>query len=129
VLGDLLASGRAAAEALMVDQCRIRRRVGETTGPGGVVTPAYEVLYEGRCRVQQSGGQAAAVEAGEARLLLLRLEVQVPMSVTGLQPADEVLMVASAHDPDLPGRQFRIRDLAHKTHATSRRLQVEEVTS
>lgn len=125
----VLARGRAAAEALMVDSCSIRRKTGESTGAGGVVTPTYSTLYAGKCRVQQSAGQAQQQDPGEAYVLMLRLEVQLPMSVTGLQPEDEVTVTASAHDPDLVGRLFIVRDLAHATHKTARRVQVQERTS
>lgn len=126
----VLARGRAAAELLMVDACTIRRKTGETTTAGGVVTPTYgAALYTGKCRVQQAAAQAQQQDPGEAFVLMLRLEVQLPMSVTGLQTEDEVTITASAHDPDLVGRVFLIRDLAHATHKTSRRVQVLERTS
>lgn len=125
----VLARGRAAAEGLMVDACTIRRITGESTGPGGVVTPTYSTLYTGKCRIQQSKADAQQQEVGEAYALMLRLEVQLPMSVTGLRAEDEVTVTASAHDADLIGRVFLIRDLAHATHKTARRVQVQERTS
>lgn len=126
----VLARGRAAADLLMVDACTIRRKTGESTGAGGVVTPTYgATLYAGKCRVQQAAAQAQQQDPGEAFVLMLRLEVQLPMSVTGLQTEDEVTITASAHDPDLVGRVFLIRDLAHATHKTARRVQVLERTS
>lgn len=128
----LLARGRRAAEALMVDQCAIRRRTGESTDPvSGVVTPTYATIYAGRCRVQQpgTGAQAREESPGEQYALLLRLEVHVPMSVTGIEADDEVVITASEHDPDLVGRVMIVRDLAHKSHATARRLGVQERTS
>jgi hypothetical protein len=125
----VLERGRAMAEALMVDECVIRRRTGETTGPGGVVTPTYDPVYSGRCRLQQPATTAQEQESGEASLLMLRFELQVPMSVVGVQADDEVLMTTSAHDPDLVGREFLVRGLSHKTHAVMRRLQLEERTS
>lgn len=129
-VASLLGRGRAAAERLMVDTCTVRRRTGETTDlDTGQVTPSYTSVYSGRCRVQQPAAQATATEAGEAYRLMLRLEVQLPMSVTGLEPGDEVLVTASAHDEDLVGRVFLVRELAHKSHATSRRVQVQERTS
>lgn len=131
-----LRRGQRAAERLMVDQCLIRRRTGETTGPGGVITPEYEVLYgpdlepyRGKCRLQQPTGTAQEQESGEANVLLIRFELQLPVSAVGLQADDEVLMTASVHDSDLPGREFLIRSVAHKTHAVMRRLQLEERTS
>lgn len=125
----VLARGRAAAEALMVDTCTICRITDESTGSGGVVTPNFTTLYTGKCRVQQVRAKANEVDAGEAYLLMLQLEVQLPMSVTGLQAEDQVTVTASVHDADLVGRVFFIRDLAHKTHATARRVQVQEKTS
>lgn len=126
----VLARGRAAAERLMVDECTIRRRTGETTDPdSGVITPTYDTVYEGRCRVQQPAAQATEESPGEQHALMLRLEVHLPMNVTGIEADDEVTITASVHDPDLPGRVFVVRDLAHKSHATARRLGVQERTS
>jgi hypothetical protein len=126
----VLARARIAAEAGMADTCTIRRRTGETTDEAnGTITPTWASLYAGKCRVQQAQAQAEPRDAGEAHLLLLRLEVQLPMSVTGLQVGDEVTITAAAYDADLPGRVFLVRDLAHKTDATARRVQVTERTS
>jgi hypothetical protein len=127
--GSVLARGRIAAEAGMQDECTIRRTTGRTTDPDtGASVPTYDVLYTGKCRVQASLAQAARADAGEDYLLLLRLEVHLPMSVTGLKAGDEIVITDAAYDPDLPGRVFRIHDLAHKTHATARRVGVIEKT-
>ncbi len=130
-VGALLARGRVAAEALMVDACTIRRRTGEgdESDDDGNVIVTYEDLYAGKCRVQQPSAQAAQEDVGEDFQLMLRLEVHLPMSVVGLEAGDEVTITASVHDPDLPGRVFLVRDLAHKTHATARRVGVTERTS
>jgi hypothetical protein len=127
---NVLAAGRRAAEAGMVDTCTIRRISGETTDEDtGQVTATHEMLYTGPCRVQQQGQQSRPEQPGEAYVLMLRLELQLPMSVTGLAVDDQVTIDASAHDADLVGRVFRVRDLAHKSHATARRMGCEEVTS
>lgn len=128
----VLARARTAAEAGMVDACTIRRPTGETTDDAsGVVTKTYlnPNPYSGKCRVQQSLAQAAQADSGEEHLLLLRLEVQLPMSVTGLQVGDELTIDTSVRDPDLPGRVFLVRDLFHKTDASARRVQVTERTA
>lgn len=126
----VLAAGRRAAELLMVDECTIGRVTGQSTDPDtGVITDTTAEQYAGRCRVQQRTASAGERDVGEATVLLLRLEVHVPMTVTGLRVDDVVTITASAHDPDLPGRRFRIRELAHKSHATARRLGCEELTS
>jgi hypothetical protein len=125
----VLARGRLAAEAGMVDACTITR-VGERTTDTttGEVTEPTSTLYTGACRVQQKQAQATEETVGEDHLLLLRIEVQLPMSVTDLEVGDLITVTSSEHDPDLPGRVFRVHDLAHKTHATSRRVQCVEET-
>lgn len=125
----VLARGRAAAEAGMVDACTIGRQSGEATDQWGNVTPTWTQLYAGKCRVQQTAALAQEETVGESRLLMVRREIQLPMSVTGLEPDDQVLITASATDPDLPGRTFIVRDLAHGTDKTARRVGVVERTS
>ena len=125
----VLARGQTAAAAGMVDACTITRVTGRTTDTTtGEVTDTTSTLYTGACRVQQQTADARREDVGEDRLLLLRIEVQLPMSVTGLQVGDRITITASAHDADLLGRVFRAHDLAHKTHATARRVQCLEVT-
>lgn len=125
-----LARGRAAAEALMTDTCTIRRRTGEATDPNsGEIVSTWDDVYSGKCRFQQTTPHAREADVGEAALLLRRMELQLPMSVTGIQADDVVTAVTSALDPDLPGRQFVVRDLAHGTHKTARRLGIQEATS
>lgn len=127
-----LARGRAAAEALMADKCVIRRVTRVSDPVTGVQTEQSIVqIYFGKCRVQARGQaqEATSQDAGEARRLLLHLELQLPMSVTEVQTEDEVTILLSALDPDLPNRRFLVRDLMHKTHATARRIGIEEITS
>ena len=125
----LLEEARSAALEGMVDTCTIRRVTGQATDADGNITPTYTALYSGVCRVQQQQPYAERHDAGQAYLLLLRLEVQLPMTVVGLQPDDLLTVVTSVMDADLPGRVFVVRDLAHKTDASSRRIQCQEVTS
>lgn len=128
----VLARGRAAAEAGMVDACTIRRRLDDTdAAETGEVTKHYlsPDPYTGKCRVQAARALAQEREAGEDFLLMLRLEVQLPVEQTaGLEVNDELTVTASVNDPDLVGRTFLVHDLFHKTEATSRRIQVTERT-
>jgi hypothetical protein len=128
-LGELLIEARAAAEALMVDTCTITRQGDPTTDPDtGVVTPDPDTIYAGRCRVQQARAVGQRTDTGQVSVVMLRLELQIPTSVTGVAEGDDVVVDTSVHDPDLPGRRFRVRDLAHKSHASARRIGCEEVT-
>jgi hypothetical protein len=125
----VLARGRLADEAGMVDACTIRRHTGDgPAGADGSVTPTYTTLYAGQCRVQQVTTEPTPADVGEDRKLLVRLIVQLPISVTGLQASDEITITAAAHDADLVGRVFLVNGLHHKTHATSRRVGVIERT-
>lgn len=126
----VLARGRAAAEALMVDACTIQHQTGTTTDRlTGRTSPVYATVYTGACRVQQAVALGSRVEAGEVEPVLLRLEVQLPVVGTeGIERGDLVTITASVHDADLVGRVFRVRDVHHKTHATARRIQAEETT-
>jgi hypothetical protein len=123
-------AGRRAAEALMVDACTIQRVTGTSTNDTtGVVTPTYSMIYAGKCRVQQIVPVSKPADIGQAQVWLQRLELQVPISVTGIASDDLVTITASLLDADLVGRTFRIRELGHKTHLTARRVQLEEQTS
>lgn len=130
----VLARGRLAAAALMVDTCSIRRRTGvQTNDLDGSTNPSYDPVspYTGPCRVQTSGSGAMGqrVDVGEAALVVLRLELQLPVvGSEGVRRGDEVTITASTNDADLLGRTYRVHDLMHGTHKTARRLQLEEIT-
>lgn len=126
---EVLARAQAFAEEGMVDSCIIEVPVGETTDEAsGVVTIDYDDLYDGKCRVQQRQAEARQHDGGEDFALLLQFELQLPMSVVGVVVGAKVTMTSSLTDPDLSGRVFLARGLAHKTDATSRRIQCIERT-
>lgn len=126
-----LARGRLRAESLMVDACTISRTDPEAAPVWNEATmgydpPAGSTVYTGRCRVQLRDTMASTPEAGERVVVVQRAVVQVPMTVTGVRVGDVVTVTSAAHDPDLVGNVYRVRSLFAKTHATARRLEVEE---
>ncbi len=122
--------GRAFADSGFVDSATIQRVTGNSTNDTtGVVTPTYSTIYSGKCRVQQTVPVSKPHEVGQAAVWLQRLELQVPMAVTGIASDDLVTITASLLDADLVGRTFHVRELGHKSHMTARRIQLEEVTS
>jgi hypothetical protein len=125
----LISQGRAQAEQQMTDTCVIRRVVGTTADDSGVVTPTYATVYSGKCRVQQPSPSASDRDVGQASRSLQRLELQLPMTATGLQPDDQATITASLTDPELVGRVFILRAMSRGTHKTARRIGVIEVTS
>lgn len=126
----LLVRARAAAVRGMTDTCTITREadgaVDENTGRVAVTTQA---IYTGVCRVQSQRAQSRAEDVGEDYKLLLPLEVQLPITVTGMLVGDIITITASVNDADLVGRKLRVRDPMHKTDASARRPRVEEVVS
>lgn len=126
-----LARGQAIAELSMVDACTIRRVTGTTTDQvTGVCTKSYlnPNPYSGKCRVQATLARSQPHEVGEDFVLLLRLQLQLPVAVTGLTVGDEVTITAAVHDQDLVGRVFLVRDLMHKSDPTARRVDITERT-
>lgn len=130
-LDRLMGRARRAAEHLMVDRCAVKRITGTTTNPDtGATEDAYTTLYADQsCRLQTSGNWGRQAETGQAVLLIQTAQVQFPISVTGLAVNDLIDVTACAHDPEQVGRRLRVRDLPAKSHASSRRVMVEEVTA
>jgi hypothetical protein len=126
----VLARARAFAEAGMTDTCTIQRQTGVTTDDlTGQVTPIYAAIYSGACRIQQAAAMGQRTESGEASVVVLRLELQLPIvGSEGVERGDRVTITAAVNDTALVGRVFTIRDLAHKSEASARRMTLEEVS-
>jgi hypothetical protein len=127
-----LVAGRAAAEALMVGE------QGELRGPDtrGPMNPdgTYPVVpgvlkYAGIGKVQAADTIGNEAEAGERMVMVTRFEVHLPVSAPQSAVGDVWTPTASAGDPQLVGRRFRVTSLMHKSHPTARRLAVEETQS
>lgn len=127
----LLASGRRAMERLMDSECVVEAVTGSTTDPeSGEITDTYSEVYSGKCRVQQAAPSASDQRVGEASLLMVNRVLQLPVvESTAVRAGQRVRMTKCPHDPGLVGRVFTIRAEFAKSHATSRRLGIEEATS
>jgi hypothetical protein len=62
-------------------------------------------------------------------VFVARLELHVPVTVTGVASDDLVNITASVNDPDLLGRSWHVRELAHKSFQSARRFSMIEITS
>lgn len=125
-----LLRGRAAAEALMVDEVLVERRTGETTDPDtGRITPTWETVYSGKCKVAQAAASGSPQNVGEATVVASELVLHLPISATGVTTDDRATVTTSTLDPDLAGKKFTIRAPMHKTYATARRLPLQELSS
>lgn len=126
-----VAAGRRAAEALMVDVCTITHGTGaatlnETTGRRTLTT---STVYSGPCRVQVPQAQPQTSDVAERSATVQQLTISIPVTATGVAVGAVVTVTASALDPELAGRVFRVSGVHHKTHATARRLACEETTA
>ena len=127
----LLASGRRSMERLKVDECVIEAVTGSTTDPDtGEVTDTYAPVYSGKCRLQQAAPTASDQTVGEAALLMVTRVLQLPVvESAAVRAGQRVRMTKCVHDPGVVDRRFTIRAEFAKSHATSRRLGIEEATS
>lgn len=126
----LTLKGRKAAEALMVDTCRVERVTGRTTDPDtGEVVTTVEVVYDGPGKLQTQNPYPSEPNAGERVWTLAQTEVHLPMDTSGDVGTDDVVTVSSALDTASVGRTFRVRSAIRKTFQTANRLLVEEVTN
>ena len=136
MLGDDLAAAlpelRAHAESMMLDACTI-------TGPGSAPvwdeatgewsTPGSATVYQGKCRVQRADGPPAGSQAGSADWSLNHVRVDLPVATsTAVREGHVVTITAAAFDPQLVGVVATVVGEHHKTLATARRLQCEEVS-
>jgi hypothetical protein len=127
-LDGILSRARSKAERLMVDTCTIRRPGSVVTDPvSGVVSPTYETVYQGKCKVQTFTNRELLHTGGDYQFIIQRYEVQIPVSVVGVKVNDQAVITASVHDPDLAGRTYRVVGLMDKSEGSARRLGVEEM--
>jgi hypothetical protein len=123
-------AGRRAAERNMADTCTVTRVTGASTDlQTAAVTETTAAVYTGKCRVQQTRGISRPTTVAEAYVFQTRYELQLPVATSpGIQIGDVVTITAAALDADLVGRTYWVRELADKTHATARRIGIEEVS-
>ena len=123
-------AGRRAAEALMVDACTVTRpagAAGQDESTGRRTAAAAATVYAGVCRVQLPDVDPNRSDAGERTWTVERSTISLPISVLTVAVGDVIAITASALDPALVGRRYRVTGVAAKTHLTARRLSCERV--
>ena len=128
----VLARGRAFAEGGFVDICLIERVIGEATNLiTGTDTKTYETVYSGVCRVQAATANwAGPADVGQAAMRLAAAELQLPaVGTEDIRIDDRVTITACVNDADMVGRRYSVTGPSHKSHATTRKLPLQEVLS
>lgn len=99
---------------------------GPITSDGTYPTIPGTLKYAGIGKVQTTDAIGHATEAGERLVMETRFEVHLPMSAPQAAVDDVWTHTASANDPQLVGKRFRVASLVQKSYMTARRLAVEE---
>jgi len=121
--------GRRAAEALMVDECRITAPGETVTDPDtGEVTNERTVVYEGRCKVQSREGAATNPEAGEHSFTVVSRQVHIPVNAADVRDGYEVEITASLLNAFTVGKVYRVEGFTPDSFDTAFRLPVVEIT-
>lgn len=133
ISASFLSKARRDAEGLMTDQCTVTRPGESTTDPDtGLPDTGTEQVYQGKCKVQTSGGLASEQTEGSAAQnmgavsLVWSLYMHFPFGTDGLRAGDVAEITESA-SPLLKGRRLRlVSPQSEKTHATACRWNVKE---
>lgn len=123
-----------AAESMMTDTVLIRRLKWEKINRDtGLPERAYAIVYEGKGKIQSQGGQQTETSASKGAVSMggkmpsWYLLIHIPLSATGVQTGDELLVVKSRQD-NLVGRRLRLLNWqSEKSFATAQRWWVQEI--
>ncbi|WP_424216028.1 DUF6093 family protein (plasmid) [Streptomyces sp. BI20] len=123
-----LAEARAAARALMRDECRVERVKGSRPDPNDPDkdVPVVEPVWSGECQVRPSARGAVADKTGVVVVETWSYTVSIPFEVVGVQVNDQIT-IASSDDPSLTGKRLKVESIDRGTNVTARRLACQEV--
>ena len=125
---DATLRGRAAAEALMVDSCRITSGGEPVTDPDtGNVTNTRTLVYEGKCKVQSKDSATANPEAGGALFTVVSRQVHIPANAAEIHDGYEVEITASLLNSFTVGKVYRVSGFTPDSFDTAFRLPVKEI--
>ena len=120
--------GRQAAEALMVDTCRITSAGDVVTDPDtGAVTRERTTVYEGKCKVQSKDSATSTPEAGGATFTVVSRQVHIPANAAEIRDGYEVEVTGSLLNSFTVGKVYRVEGFTPDTFDTAFRLPVKEI--
>lgn len=134
----VLAEGRALAQALMDSTVRITRVTSKTPNRlTGKIDVTRAVIYDGPARVRAPGSEPRDVDAAGQRFAEQTPTVSLPIaadsrvtegSSAAVRVDDEGEITANDAAPGAVGTRFRIAGQHEQTHSTARRMPVEVFT-
>lgn len=120
--------GRTAAEKRMTATAKVRRPTGETLDENDRVTPSFEDVYTGKCRIKSQVAQENNPVAGEFQYTVQRRGFHIPAGSPDLHINDLVeITAAPPRDAYLVGNKYRVVATLEQSDATAMRYGVEEV--
>lgn len=123
----LVERGRRAAEALMIDACRITSGGEPVTDPDtGEVTNTRTVVYQGKCEVKSQALAVSTPDAGGATFTVVPSVVKIPANAANIKDGYEVEITASALNSFTVGKVYRVSGFTPDTFDTAFRLPVKE---
>lgn len=120
----VLAAGRAAHAALMLDACLITRSGVPVWDPAaGTYTTSFTTVYTGSCRVKRP--TVEDVQAGDREVAQRTYHVALPQDAAPIAVGD-VLTVTASTDEWLQGHPLIVTALELGSARTARWLTVED---
>lgn len=110
----------------MVDTVRIEALTGATELIGGEEVPTRALVYQGPARFQSLEAYEQSPSVPGGNVTVQRNGLSIPVAAGPAQVGHLVTCLTSALDPHLPGREYRVAALLHKTFATAQRVALEE---
>lgn len=119
-----ITEGRALAESLMLDTCKVTRATGTVDELTGI--PTRTQVYSGKAKRQSYEANEVAISGGGHTYVQQRYKGHFPIGAFLPKVGDVVEWTASTMDPHLAGTKDRIAALFNKSLATSMRVQLDE---
>jgi len=125
-------AGRVAAEALMLDACRITDAAEAVWDEdAGTYTPGDPVVvYEGRCKLQTRNVMVRPADAGDREVGVVRLELHLPIAGSeAVTRGHVVTMTACQLDAAVVGELFTVTGPHVGSIKTARRIPIDAVVT
>ena len=123
-----LAELRQHAESKMRATCVIERQSGETT-IGGVVTPTWTEVYDGKCELTDFDSHPMELEVVGGTLTTSSPSLRLPVSAPVVAINDRVRITGDPDNPTLVGLTVYVSGIRRKGMEKSRRITVTDQQS
>ncbi|WP_313812992.1 DUF6093 family protein [Glutamicibacter sp.] len=113
--------GRARAKMLMIAQCTINRRTGNTYDAAkGHEVETFDLIYTGICGFDVDDTQPSDLVLAGAEYTITNAIAKLPVG-SGAKSGDLLEITACELDMPVPGTKAKLVELAEGTHRTAER--------